>query len=141
VGSSNDAQRIAACSRFLIRSINLDRETRYVRRALECIMLARGSISVESLATLVGTSRRSLESAFRREVGASPKMYCRITRFRHLFDAVSRSDPAVDWVQAALDSGFFDQSHMIHDFRRFAGRSPTSFLADSTPFARSVNQV
>ena len=82
VESSNDAQRIAACNRFLIRSIDLDRENLCVRHALEAIILTRGQISVESLATLMGTSRRSLELAFQREVGTSPKMYCRITRFR-----------------------------------------------------------
>ncbi|MBT5705948.1 MAG: AraC family transcriptional regulator [Verrucomicrobia bacterium] len=139
--SSNDAQRIAACNRFLLRSINLDRENLCARRALESIMLARGRLSVESLAAGMGTSRRSLESTFQREVGTSPKMYCRIARFRHLFDAMSQSGPSVNWVQLALDSGFFDQPHMIRDFRQFTGKSPTSFLTDQRSFAHSVNQV
>lgn len=138
--ASNDAQRVAACNRFLIRSIDFDRDNICIRRALDRIMHTRGRISVESLATLTGTSRRNLELAFQKEVGTSPKMYCRITRFRHLFDAVS-DDPSVKWVQMALDSGFFDQAHLIRDFRRFAGDSPTSFLADQTSFAHSVNQV
>lgn len=139
--SSNDAQRIAACNRFLIRSIDPSRGNISVRRALERIMLTRGRISVESLSTLMGMSRRSLELAFQREVGTSPKMYCRITRFRHILDAVSEGSPSEDWVRIALDSGFFDQSHLIRDFRQFAGNSPTSFLADQTSFAHSVNQV
>lgn len=141
VEASNDQQRIAACKRYLIRSLNLDRQSLSVRRALESIMLTRGRISVEALATLMGISRRSLELAFQKEVGASPKMYCRITRFRHVFDAISETSPSVNWVQIAVDSGFFDQSHLIRDFRRFAGDSPTSFLADPTSFAHTVNQV
>lgn len=141
VESSNDAQRIAACNRFLMRSIDLDREDSSIRRALDKVMHTCGNISVESLCTLMGTSRRSLELAFQREVGTSPKMYCRITRFRHLFDAMSESGPSVNWLQIALESGFFDQPHMIRDFRRFAGDSPTSFLADQTSFAHSVNQI
>lgn len=139
--SSNDAQRLASCNRFLIRSIDFDRSNSYVRCALESIMQTRGRTSVESLATLVGTSRRSLELAFQKEVGTSPKMYCRITRFRHLFDAMSENGSSVNWVQIALDTGFFDQSHLIRDFRRFAGNSPTSFLTDQTSFAHLVNQV
>ena len=139
VESSNDAERIAACNRFLFRAFHPDRENLCVRRALESIVLARGRISVESLATLAGRSRRSLELAFQSEVGTSPKMYCRISRFRHILDAVS-IDPTANWVHLALDSGFFDQSHLIRDFRRFAGDSPTSFLANQTSFARTVNQ-
>lgn len=141
VESSNDEQRIASCNRFLIRSLDIDHENLSVQRALERITLTRGRISVESLATLMGTSRRSLELAFQREVGTSPKMYCRITRFRHIFDAIEEYGPSVNWIQIALDSGFFDQSHLIRDFRRFAGNSPTTFLADQTSFAHSVNQV
>jgi AraC-like DNA-binding protein len=138
--SSDDAQRIAACNRFLIRSLVPDREHPCVRPTLEKIMQTRGQISVESLATRLGTSRRSLEMAFQREVGASPKMYCRITRFRQVFDALSKNGPSVNWIQIALDSGFFDQPHMIRDFRQFAGAPPTSFLPDQTSFAHSVNQ-
>ena len=116
--SSNDAQRVAACNRFLIRSIDFDRENICVRRALERIQLTRGRISVESLATLMGTSRRSLELSFQKEVGTSPKMFCRITRFRHLYDALSENGPSVNWVQIALDSGFFDQSHFFFSVSR-----------------------
>lgn len=139
--STTDAQRVAACNRFLMRSIDFGRDNTCVRRALEKIRETRGSVSVETLANLMGTSRRSLELSFNKEVGTSPKMYCRITRFRHLFDAISENGPSVNWVQVALDSGFFDQSHLNGDFRRFAGDSPTSFLTGQTSFAHSVNHV
>ena len=138
VKSANDAERIAACNRYLFRLLDSDRENLWVRCALERIVRAHGSVSVESLATLAGRSRRSLELGFQSEVGTSPKMYCRIIRFRHILDAVS-NDPSANWVHVALDSGFFDQSHLIRDFRRFAGDSPTSFLADQTAFSQTLN--
>jgi AraC-like DNA-binding protein len=140
VESSNDAQRIEACSRFLMRSLDLDRANLSVRRALETIKLTRGHITVEALTTLMGWSRRSSQLAFQKEVGTSPKMYCRITRFRQLIDAISEERLSVNWVETALDLGFFDQSHLIRDFRQFAGTSPTSFLADQKSFAHLVNR-
>ncbi len=139
--SSNDAQRIAACVRFLLRSIQLDRENTSVRSALNTIRDAHGSISVEELATHVGRSRRGLEAAFQRMVGTSPKMFCRITRFRYLVDTMTNQGPSSPWVQIALDSGYFDQSHLIRDFRQFAGTSPTAFLSAQTDFADSVNRA
>ena len=131
VEASNDRQRVGACVRYLTRSIDLDRSNSLVQRAAQCITQANGQISVEALATLTGTSRRSLQLAFKNEVGTSPKMYCRIARFRHLYDVVSNHGLSEYWAQAALDSGFFDQSHLIRDFRRFAGEPPDSFLAKS----------
>ena len=140
VGESlNDGQRVAACIRFLIHSIRTDAEDFGVGQAVERILLSRGSISVETLADLTGKSRRSLELAFQKVIGTSPKMFCRIARFRNLYDSVSENALPADWVKVALDSGFFDQSHLIRDFRRFCGESPTSFLAAQTPFADTVN--
>ena len=139
--SSSDAQRVSACNRFLMKSIDYDRENLNIRRTLRTISDRLGLIDVESLTRLSGRSRRSLELAFQKEVGTSPKMYCRITRFRHLFDAMSNSDRSESWVQIALQAGFFDQSHLIRDFRRFTGDTPTSFLTDQSSFAQSFNQV
>ena len=139
--SCNDAQRVAACCRFLKCAIDIDGDNVGVRNALEKIQQTSGCISVESLANLMGMSRRSLELSFQNTVGTSPKMYCRITRFRRLYDAVSENGLSVNWVQTALRSGFFDQSHLIRDFRQFTGDSPSSFLAFQTSFAHLVNQV
>lgn len=139
INSANDKHRIAACYRFLIGSMHPTCRNFSVRHALDLIIQSRGTISVKHLASTIGVSKRSLELAFREEVGTSPKMFCRITRFRRVFDEVSKETSSVDWIQTALDSGFFDQSHLIRDFHRFSGRSPTSFLANKTTFTQTVN--
>ena len=136
--SSNDERRVAACNRFLIRSLDFDRENVGIQRALDRIWLSRGRISVKSLSELMGVSRRSLELTFQKAVGISPKMYCRVVRFRNVYDAMS-NESSLNWIRIALDSGFFDQPHLIRDFRQFAGESPTAFLAGQTQFAQSVN--
>lgn len=138
--STNDAQRLSACSRFLIRRLDRERAGKCVRPALDSIIQTHGRLTVDDLADLTGRSRRSLELAFQRDVGISPKMFSRITRFRHVFDIISSKDLSANWVQIALDSGFFDQSHLIRDFRQFTGHSPTSYLPNRTSFAHSINQ-
>ena len=32
------------------------------------------------------------------------------------------------WASIALDCGYYDQAHLIHEFRRHAGMSPTRYL-------------
>jgi uncharacterized glyoxalase superfamily protein PhnB len=44
----------------------------------------------------------------------------------------------VDWPQVALDCGYFDQAHFIHEFRSFSGLTPTAYQAAKTPFQNHV---
>ena len=65
---------------------------------------------------------------FRRHVGMTAKQYARMMRFRAVIDM---AHPATqpDWAQIAADGGFCDQAHMSHEFRRFAGITPSEFAA------------
>lgn len=42
--------------------------------------------------------------------------------------SASSAAAGIDWAALALDCGYFDQSHLIHDFQEFAGRTPEQFL-------------
>ena len=44
----------------------------------------------------------------------------------------------VDWTQVALDCGYYDQAHFIHEFRSFAGLTPTGYQASRTAFQNHV---
>jgi AraC-like DNA-binding protein len=44
----------------------------------------------------------------------------------------------IDWTDVALDCGYFDQAHFIHDFQRFAGLTPAAYQAARTSFRNHV---
>jgi AraC-like DNA-binding protein len=54
-------------------------------------------------------------------------------RFRRVVDSVYRSQ-AVDWSGVAVDGGYGDQAHLVHEFRAFAGMTPTAFMAARGPY-------
>ena len=91
------------------------------------IARANGRVSLAQLAADAGTSLRQLERRFRLQVGVPPRQYANVLRFRSVFDILS-GNTRPDWVSLALGAGYFDQSHMIRDFHRFLGCSPTAFL-------------
>ena len=47
-------------------------------------------------------------------------------RFRALLDRIEKGMP-VNWAELAVDCGYFDQAHLIHDFRAFAGITPLEY--------------
>jgi AraC-like DNA-binding protein len=99
-----------------------------IRRALDVIDTSGGGVRIDELAARLDVSRQHLAAQFRTRVGLSPKLYARICRFRRATAAL-KAAPTPDWAQLALECGYFDQSHLIHDFQEFAGSAPERFLS------------
>ena len=85
----------------------------------------------------LGVSQRTFINTFAREVGITPKLYCRVRRFQRLLRSVHGRDD-VDWAEAALACGYFDQPHLNRDFREFAGMSPSMYLEARTEHLNHV---
>ena len=75
------------------------------------------------LARTLGLSERSLERRFQIHIGTTPKKYARIVRLR---SAIFQRKKLSSWADAAYVAGYYDQSHMINDFKELYGMSPDS---------------
>ncbi|MGE0129577.1 MAG: DUF6597 domain-containing transcriptional factor [Blastocatellales bacterium] len=104
-----------------------------LQEAISEIVRNGGQISIDQLASDLGISGRQLERRFLSEVGIGPKLLCRILRFQQVFRAVEREDK--NWARIAADCGYYDQAHLIRDFRQFAGQTPSVLFDSFTQFA------
>jgi len=91
------------------------------------ILSLRGMVGVDALARDARLSRRQFERRFLAEVGISPKAYARVARFQTALD-MKVVQPGRKWIDTALDLGYFDQMHLVHDFKKLAGHSPERLL-------------
>jgi AraC-like DNA-binding protein len=82
---------------------------------------------INEVVNKIGISNRYFGQLFCDFVGITPKSFCRIQRLRRVLLLLA-GKTCVDWNDIALTSGYFDQAHFIHDFRSFAGSSPTIYL-------------
>jgi AraC-like DNA-binding protein len=100
--------------------------------AVELAVRHLGNGGVQSrtreVARLAGLSERRFIEVFKAELGMTPQLFGRVRRFQRVL-ARSRVDSAPRWSAAALDCGYFDQSHMIRDFIAFSGFSPADHWA------------
>jgi AraC-like DNA-binding protein len=83
---------------------------------------------VSEVARWSGLSQRRFIRVFDEEVGLTPKLFCRIQRFQRALRLVE-DGRGMEWADVALESGFFDQAHLINGFRAFSGVTPTAYLA------------
>jgi AraC-like DNA-binding protein len=108
--------------------------------ALRRFMDAPHITTIASVSEQIGLSPKRFIQVFRDETGFTPKVFCRIRRFHRALDRME-GRKSVEWADVALDCGYFDQAHFIHDFRAFSGINPSSYLAHATPHRNHVALV
>ncbi len=104
-----------------------DRKDPVVNNAIHNILTNKGNIKISELSRIVHISKRQLRRKFERWVGVSPKAFCRIIRFRSILRTL-RNNSKCDLLSIALDGGYYDQSHFIHEFNSYYGLNPSEFL-------------
>ncbi|MCE9523328.1 MAG: helix-turn-helix domain-containing protein [Alphaproteobacteria bacterium] len=95
---------------------------------LSRIAAANGLMSISDLATDSGLSIRQLERRFLKQIGVPPRQFANVIRFRRVFDLLTYGGRQ-DWARLALEAGYYDQSHLIRDFHRYIGCSPSQFVS------------
>jgi AraC-like DNA-binding protein len=98
-----------------------------VSSAIKMFARTSGTARVRDLARRIGLSERRFIQVFADEVGLTPKLYGRLQRFQQVRERL-RGVETPNWAHVAVESGYFDQSHLIRDFQAFSGFSPTAFL-------------
>lgn len=86
---------------------------------------SRGSQSLPSLLNDIHTGERQLERIFAYSLSLSPKKLSSLIRYQSLWQAVCRANPAAgfDIQDAVFAYGYYDQAHLLNDFRKFHGMS------------------
>jgi len=130
--------RFQTLERILLAELNRGIESQdAVGFALRRFMTHPHVTSVAAVTDQTGLSPKRFIPLFRDHTGFTPKVFCRIRRFQQALDLME-GRRVVEWSNVALDCGYFDQAHFIHDFRAFSGINPTSYLAHRTEHRNHV---
>ena len=106
--------------------------------AARAIVKARGRVRLDDLAARAGLGPRQLERRFLRGVGIPPRALARIVRFQNLFRLVRERGTQPGWADLACEAGYYDQAHLLRDFRELAGATPPRFLEAQGEFSRTL---
>lgn len=101
-----------------------------IEHGLRTLYYGHRDARIDTLADRLGCSRRHFERVFRQEVGLTPKAFQRTARFQLTMRDLLLHDGR-DPLATALDHGYYDQAHFIHEVRRFTGQTPAR-LTQST---------
>lgn len=104
-----------------------------VAASVRSLRATAGTLAISSCAAELGWSTRRLERAFNEYVGLTPKTFARIVRFQSFIAAAAEN--RLPMLDSALAAGYFDQAHLIKDFRDLAGTTPTAYFARQQGFS------
>lgn len=126
-----DAKGIAEKVKLLNASLSSwfrDKCNERVDYVIQKIIESQGNISINSICHSLDLSRQHLARLFQEYVGIRPKQFARVIRFQALLKNV-RQSRNVNWADEAAMLGYYDQAHLITDFRQFSGTSPEKFTS------------
>lgn len=95
-------------------------------RAVE-MLEAEPTRPIGDIADELGLTHGHLDREFTRVVGLSPRALARLLRMRRLLLQVDIKSE-VPWSNHAAELGWFDQAHLIRDFKRHTGVTPSHYL-------------
>jgi AraC-like DNA-binding protein len=108
---------------FLLQKLRSLKQVLPFDQAMLELVRSEGTISIEKVASLACLSLRQFERVSKERIGLSPKLFARIIRFSKAY-RIRESFPDINWTKIAYECNYFDQMHLIRDFKEFAGVAP-----------------
>lgn len=97
--------------------------------AIDQIQESNGKVSIKEIYSKLGVSKSKLEQHFNREVGLTPKEFCKIQKINYFINSYREND-GVSLTELTYHCGYYDQSHLIKDFKYFLDTSPKKFFCE-----------
>jgi AraC-like DNA-binding protein len=99
---------------------------RFMEAILERARQPGADLRPKTLAMAAGYSERQLRRKFAEDLGIGPKELSRILRLHAALGNPGWRQRG--WAEHAVQCGYYDQSHLIGEFRLLLGQSPEKFL-------------
>lgn len=87
------------------------------------------NIQIDKLASEACLSRKQFERLFKEFIGVSPKQFLKTVRFQYSL-YLQQHQMTENLTDLAIQSGYYDQAHMINDYKDLSGITPKKYFSD-----------
>jgi len=122
--NSGDAEKkVDLLEAFLLKKVADSKLSMPIHQVVEKLFANNGNVPVKELADDACMGIRQLQRRFLEQFGLPPKHYSRLIRFNkaHRMKILA---PDLTWGEISIRCGYFDQMHLIHDFKSIAALNP-----------------
>lgn len=116
---------LALVETFFIEKLSQVETSTPFDTAINALVRADGNMPMDEVAKLACMSERQFERKAIERLGMLPKLFARLTRFSKAY-MIKEANPTIHWSQIAHQCGYYDQMHLVRDFKLFSGSTPTA---------------
>lgn len=106
---------------------NLKEKEQIVSASVEFILKNKGLISSNQLVKFTGYTERHIERLFLDSIGISPKNFANIIKLHCFLQQIKTIPNHTNLTELAYQFGYADQSHLIKEFKKITGLTPTTY--------------
>jgi AraC-like DNA-binding protein len=127
----DDSKSIQEAMRILLDNLPAPSDApNPVQLAIAELTAVNGNADLDSTARQANLSPRQFRRRCLEESGLTPKHLCRVLRFRHAC-RIAAAAVRLNWSALAVEAEYFDQAHLIREFRLFTGSTPVSVFSNT----------
>jgi AraC-like DNA-binding protein len=127
--ADNTLERVSIVENFLLSLLKEISFDSLVMGSIQAIYANKGIVKVSRLSQEFCLSEKQFVRRFQNLTGVSPKLFSRLVRFQHILRLLEGGQ--VDLLNLAVESGFYDRSHFIHEFMEFTGTTPLTYMKEN----------
>lgn len=119
--------KVSAAEKILIKRLDTNKFNNNMMNGLFFIIKNNGNIKISDISSYTGLSKRTLERIFKGNMGISPKTIQALIRYQLLWQDIYLHR-RFDIFDALLKYGYFDQAHLLNDFKQRHSMTPNEAL-------------
>ena len=139
-GQNNNDEKIKLLNHFFRPLISTKSESNQllINSSLDFILTNKGYFSVKQLVDHTGYTERHLERKFKECIGLNPKKFGNVVRLHYFLKLLKHKTEDFNLTAICYDAGFSDQSHLIKEFKKQTGITPTEYIHNTGKLASNL---
>lgn len=123
---------IILAEEFLIRQLSCAKPLKdNLDEIINYINLNKGMVDLSKIVSQSNLCLRQFERKFDEQIGVSPKTFMKKLRLNYIIQ-LKKSNPNLNWTELTYTANYFDQAHMIKDFKALTGLPPSKYFQQFT---------
>jgi AraC-like DNA-binding protein len=131
---TNNQSCVREIETFLMKRLRITKAHNHQRMNAVIRAVDGGEMNIGNLCRTSCLSYRQFKRVFFEYAGINPKDFLRIIRLQKML-SIWQSQPQISFAHLAYDCGFYDQSHLINEFKAFAGYTPNEYITLCAPYS------